>query len=154
MTLQASGRAPAKEIAGLSCSARSLADAADLKDFDCYLNPSLHGFLESVKDLAVAWVESDSLTSVNASFGPDDLIKKLKDFSRASLVGGDDSEPPQRFGQREPSCTLRPLNHSELLTVVVDRSARLMALTMVKEMESIGENWCLIAPLMAIPKLI
>lgn len=154
MTLQGCGRAPANEIAGLSCSARSLADAADLKDFDSYLNPSLHGFLESIKSLAGAWIESNSLTDAHECFGPRDLIKKLNYLDRASLDGGDAFEQARRFGWREPSCSLLPINNSDLLTIVVDRTTKLMALTMVSEKETIGKNWHTVAPLLANPKQI
>jgi hypothetical protein len=152
MTLQVSDRAPANEITGLSCSARSLADATDLREFDSHLNPSLHGFLESVKGLAGAWIERNSLTGAHECFGPGDLIKKLKDFDRASLDGGDAFVRARRFEWREPSCALLPINNSELLTIVVNRSTKLVALTIVSEKETIGEKWRIIAPLLANPK--
>ncbi|WP_139837814.1 hypothetical protein [Roseovarius litorisediminis] len=141
VALEVSERAPAKLAVGLSCSAQSLADAAGLCDIYGPLNPSLDRFLQDIKDMACAWIELGPPPAAQKSHGSEGLIKMLENFERASLNRGQTLAQAQKIGGQEPSCVLLPLKGDRLLTMVVSRNTKLIALTQTSEKQAICDNW-------------
>ena len=123
-----------------SCSARLVAEAAELNCFEAETVSSLDSFIAEAKSGASAWIQFDSGARKAASYGSDELADLLEETYRTFRACAPSSGKP-KFRTCTPECTIVPISRKECLVTCSKLDECFLALVPAERTATIWKNW-------------
>lgn len=124
LDIRVTGRDLITGHSGISCSAAQLAAVAGLSAPGAARQDRMNRFLERVKPLVKAWVQTGTHSGEEAEGGDTDLAERLRNLSR----DGYGQVRRGRVSPGRPDCAVLPLSGIESLVCASDGDARVLAL--------------------------